>query len=367
MITKEDLIEFSELNDKLKEIKDYLKITSKEEELKKLQSKMMASDFWEDNQKAAKITQEHDTIKEVIDNYNTFMHIFSETATILEIITDEPDESLEKEYYQNMESIKTKIDKLEFITLLNEENDSNNAILNIHPGAGGTESCDWAAMLFRLYKRWAEIKNYDVQMLDYQAGDEAGIKNITLLIKGSFAFGYLKCENGIHRLVRISPFDSNARRHTSFASVHVTPEVDDTVDVSIAENDLRIDTYRASGAGGQHVNKTDSAVRITHLPTNIVVTCQNEKSQHQNRENAMKILISRLYELKQMEKEEEIAKLSGEKKEIGWGNQIRSYVFHPYNMVKDHRTKTEIGNIQSVMDGNIDEFILSYLKYLKKK
>jgi peptide chain release factor 2 len=365
MVIKEDLLEFSALNDKLKEIKEYLKIEEKSKELKVLQNKMSSADFWNDNQKAASVNREHDTIKEVIDNYNSLLEFINETATILELLADDPDEGLEKEFFSNLKKINKKIDDLEFITLLSDDIDSNNAILNIHPGAGGTESCDWASMLLRMYKRWAEIKNYEVELLDYQAGEEAGIKNITLLIKGNYAFGYLKCENGIHRLVRISPFDSNARRHTSFASVHVMPEVDDTVEVDLEENDLRIDTYRASGAGGQHVNKTDSAVRITHIPTGIVVTCQNQKSQHQNKENAMKILMSRIYQLKQEEKEKELAKLSGEKKEIGWGHQIRSYVFHPYNMVKDHRTKTEIGNIQSVMDGEIDEFILSYLKLLK--
>lgn len=367
MITKEDLMKFNELNEQLKEIKEYLKIEDKEEELKYLQKSMSASDFWDNRETAAKVSREHDAVKEVIDNYNSFLEIFTETAAILDLLADSPDEGLEKEFNDNIEIIKARISKLEFMTLLNEEMDTNNAILNIHPGAGGTESCDWASMLLRMYKRWAEIKNYQIDILDYQGGDEAGIKNITLLIKGNYSFGYLKCENGIHRLVRISPFDSNSRRHTSFVSVHVTPEVDDSIDIEVAENELRIDTFRASGAGGQHVNTTDSAVRITHIPTGIVVSCQNEKSQHQNRENGMKILLSRLYERRRQEKDKEIEKLSGEKKEIGWGNQIRSYVFHPYNMVKDHRTKTETGNIQSVMDGNIDDFILSYLKLLKKK
>jgi len=250
---------------------------------------------------------------------------------------------------------------------LNGSYDKNNAIVEIHPGAGGTESQDWASMLLRMYTRWAEDKGYVVETLDYQPGEEAGIKSVTLLIKGHNAYGYLKAEKGVHRLVRISPFDAAGRRHTSFVSVDVIPEMDDDVEIEIRPEDLRIDTYRSSGAGGQHVNKTESAVRITHLPTGIVVTCQSERSQIQNRERAMKILKARLLELKRQEQEKQLAELRGEQKEIAWGNQIRSYVFHPYSLVKDHRTGVEVGNVQAVMDGEIDVFIDAYLRQQVQK
>ncbi len=246
--------------------------------------------------------------------------------------------------------------------MLGGKDDARNAILTIHPGAGGTESMDWAGMLMRMYLRYAERHNFKSQVMDLQSGDEAGIKSVTIEITGKYAFGYLKAEAGVHRLVRISPFDSNSRRHTSFASVFVTPEIDDSIDIEINPQDLRIDTYRASGAGGQHVNKTDSAIRITHLPTNIVVQCQNERSQHKNKANALKILASRLYQLKLEEQKEKMKEIESSKKDIAWGSQIRSYVFHPYNMVKDHRTNVETSNIQQVMDGDLDKFIQEYLK-----
>jgi peptide chain release factor 2 len=246
--------------------------------------------------------------------------------------------------------------------MLSEPYDRNSAILQLHPGAGGTESQDWADMLLRMYTRWAEDHGYKVETLDYLAGDEAGIKSVTLLIKGNYAYGYLKAEKGIHRLVRISPFDSSGRRHTSFVSVEVMPEIDNDIEIEIRQEDLKIDTYRSSGAGGQHVNTTDSAVRITHIPTGIVVTCQSERSQIKNRDRAMKILKARLYERQLEEQQKELQSLKGEQSEIGWGNQIRSYVFHPYSMVKDHRTQVEVGNVQAVMDGEIDSFIEAYLR-----
>ena len=249
--------------------------------------------------------------------------------------------------------------------MLDGEDDQSNAILTIHPGAGGTESQDWASMLFRLYKRWSERRGFKFELLDYQDGDEAGIKSASFQISGDYAFGYLRSESGVHRLVRISPFDSGARRHTSFASVFVFPEVDDSVEVTIDTNDIRIDTYRASGAGGQHVNKTDSAIRITHIPTNIVVQCQDGRSQHQNKDNAMKMLKSRLYQFEKEKQDKEKKKLENDKMEIGFGSQIRSYVFHPYNMVKDHRTDEETSNTQAIMDGDIDQFIKSYLTSTK--
>lgn len=261
----------------------------------------------------------------------------------------------------SFERLSEEIDKLEFTTHLSGPDDMRDAILNIHPGAGGTESQDWADMLFRMYNRWAERHDFEIELLDYQPGDEAGLKSATMEIKGEYAFGNLKAESGVHRLVRISPFDANSRRHTSFVSVHVYPVVEDTSDIDIKAEDLRIDTYRASGAGGQHVNRTESAIRITHIPTNTVVTCQTERSQHKNKEAAMMVLKSRLYQLRREEEAKKMEKFDKSKKKIEWGSQIRSYVFHPYNMVKDHRTDHETSNVQAVMDGDIDKFIEAYL------
>jgi len=259
--------------------------------------------------------------------------------------------------------LKILFERIEIETLFADDIFHNNAIVNIHPGAGGTESQDWAQMLYRMYQRWFENKKFEYEILDYQLGEEAGIKNVTVLVKAKYAYGYLSTEQGIHRLVRISPFDANARRHTSFAAVTVLPEVNDDIEVDIREEDLRIDTYRASGAGGQHINKTDSAVRITHIPTGIVVQCQTERSQHKNKASAYLILKSKLFAKYESEKRKELDKIGGEKSDIAWGHQIRSYVFQPYTLVKDHRTDVEVGNIQSVMDGNIDIFIKSYLKH----
>ncbi len=274
---------------------------------------------------------------------------------------EEPDPEIEKDFEQAVAGLKKTLSELEFKRMLGGEHDKNNAILTIHPGAGGTESQDWAEMLMRMYLRYSERKGFKTEIMDLQSGDEAGIKSVTIEIQGSYAYGYLKAEAGVHRLVRISPFDSNKRRHTSFASVFVLPEIDENIDVEINPADLRVDTYRASGAGGQHVNKTDSAIRITHLPTGIVVQCQNERSQHQNRANAMKILAARLYQKQLDEQREKYKEIESSKKDIAWGSQIRSYVFHPYNMVKDHRTNEETSNTQAVMDGDIDAFIKSFL------
>ncbi len=273
------------------------------------------------------------------------------------------DSSLLAELDRQLDALERTIAQLERDNLLSGEKDINSAIVTIHPGAGGTESQDWAQMLMRMYLRWAERSGYAVQVIDLQGGDEAGIKSVTFTVKGEYAYGRLRVEAGVHRLVRISPFDANKRRHTSFASVFVYPELEDDIDIVIDEKDLRIDTYRASSAGGQHVNKTSSAIRITHLPTGFVTQCQNERSQHQNKEVAMKVLRAELYELEQRKKEEEMAKLTGEKKEIGWGSQIRSYVFQPYQMVKDHRTGKEVGNVSAVMDGDLDGFIEAYLMH----
>jgi len=281
---------------------------------------------------------------------------------MLELLEEEEDEEAARELKEEVEAISQDLDKLELKLMLGGKHDRNNAILSIHPGAGGTESQDWASMLLRMYQRWAERKGYKVEVLDLLPGDEAGIKSATLLVSGDYAYGYLKAESGVHRLVRISPFDANKRRHTSFASVSVIPEIEDEVDVEIKDEDLRIDTFRAGGPGGQHVNRTDSAVRIVHIPTGITVQCQSERSQHRNRELAMKVLKARLYEYYRQKQEEELAKLRGERKDIAFGNQIRSYVFHPYKLVKDLRTGVETGNVDAVMDGEIDMFIEAYLK-----
>jgi peptide chain release factor 2 len=281
---------------------------------------------------------------------------------LIEMTLEDEGESALGSLNQDYERLSSKLEDLEILGTLSGPDDFSNAFFNIHPGAGGTESQDWADILFRMYSRYFENKGYKVDIIDYQEGEGAGIKNVTLHVQGEYAFGYLKGENGVHRLVRISPFDANKRRHTSFASVHVEPELDDNIDIVIEDKDLRVDTYRSSGAGGQHVNKTDSAVRMIHIPTGIVVQCQNERSQIKNRATAMKMLKAKLYELEKQKNAEEAAKKSGEKKDIAWGSQIRSYVFHPYNLIKDHRTDHETANIGPVMDGDLDNFIMAYLR-----
>jgi peptide chain release factor 2 len=286
---------------------------------------------------------------------------------LAELIALEYDETLANDIIKNINNLKKNIEKLELEALLSGKYDKNNAILTIHPGAGGTEAQDWAEMLYRMYTRWANKSNYKVEELDYLEGDEAGLKSVTFEISGENAYGYLKGEMGVHRLIRISPFDSGGRRHTSFASLEVLPEITDDIEIDINPDDLRIDTYRASGAGGQHINKTDSAVRITHIPTNIVVSCQSERSQTMNKETAMRMLKSKLLDLKEKENKETISELKGEQKDIAWGSQIRSYVFCPYTMVKDHRTNYEVGNVDSVMDGELNDFMFEYLKYQIKK
>ena len=331
-------------------------------EIKKSEEKTFEKDFW--NRKDSKdILKEITNLKKVKDEYITLNSMDEEIEMILEFI-EMGDSSFENDLEEKMNMLEKEIDNFKIKLFLDEKYDSNNAILTINSGAGGTEACDWAEMLYRLYDRWANKKDFKVEILDSLAGEEAGLKSITMNIKGSFAYGYLKGEKGVHRLVRISPFDSNARRHTSFAAINVMPEIEDDVEINIKTEDLKIDTYRASGAGGQHVNTTDSAVRITHLPTNTVVTCQNERSQLKNRETAMKILKSKLFEIEMEKKEKEMANLKGVDSKIEWGSQIRSYVFQPYKMVKDHRTKAEEGNVEKVMDGDIDLFINEYLKWV---
>lgn len=323
---------------------------------------MAQPDFWNDQNQAQKVIDENNQLKAWVDNLSALQEAHDDIQVIMELIAEEGDESLLPEAEEGLKSLQKQLNDFELSMMLSEPYDRNNAILEIHPGAGGTESQDWAQILLRMYTRWAEKRGYKVETLDYLAGEEAGVKSVTLLIKGINAYGYLKAEKGIHRLVRISPFDSSGRRHTSFVSANVMPEIDDHVDVDLKTEDLKIDTYRASGAGGQHVNTTDSAVRITHLPTNIVVTCQSERSQIKNREQAMKILKARLLERQLEEKKAALAEIKGEQAEIGWGNQIRSYVFHPYSMVKDHRTQIEVGNVQGVVDGELDPFIEAYLR-----
>ena len=304
--------------------------------------------------------------KKLLEEYDILKNSYEEIDTIVEFI-EMGDNSFEAELEPKILDLDKEIKNFKTKLLLNEEYDMNSAILTINAGAGGTEACDWAQMLYRMYDRWANHHKFKVEILDSLAGEEAGIKSITLNIKGNYAYGYLKGEKGVHRLVRISPFDSNARRHTSFAAVNVIPEIDDEVEIDIRSEDLKIDTYRASGAGGQHVNTTDSAVRITHLPTNTVVTCQNERSQLKNKETAMKILKAKLFELEMEKREKEISDIKGAESKIEWGSQIRSYVFQPYKMVKDHRTKAEEGNIEKVMDGDIDLFINEFLNFNKSK
>ena len=335
-------------------------------DLSELEAKTSNPDFWSDSSKSGKVLQEIKIIKNKKEKYEKLESELNNLIDMNELLLTENDEDMADDLVKNTASISKEIDTIEVTTLLSDKYDVNNAIVTIHPGAGGTESQDWAEMLYRMYTRWANSNGYSVQELDYLDGDEAGLKSVTFLISGDYAYGYMKCEKGVHRLVRISPFDAGGRRHTSFASVEVLPEITEDIEIDINPDDLRVDTYRASGAGGQHINKTSSAVRITHIPTNIVVACQTERSQIQNRETAMKMLKSKLLALKEQEQKDKIDDLKGEQKDIAWGSQIRSYVFCPYTLVKDHRTNFEVGNVQNVMDGDLNEFMISYLKWLIK-
>lgn len=314
-----------------------------------------SQEFWNDAENAAKIQKEKTQIERKLDKYSIAKNAIEDAKELYEMAKEENDEESIAECFDSAEELERQILNMEIEVLLSEETDSNNAILSIHPGAGGTESQDWASILLRMYKRWAERRGFGVEVLDYQAGDEAGIKDVSILIKGENAYGYLKVENGIHRLVRISPFDSNAKRHTSFSSVMVSPEIDDNINIEIEDKDIRIDTYRASGAGGQHVNKTESAIRITHIETGVVVQCQNDRSQHKNKATAMKMLKSRLYELELEAQKAETAGVA--KSEIGWGHQIRSYVMQPYQQVKDTRSNEAYSNVSAILDGDIDKMI----------
>lgn len=326
---------------------------------------MEQPDFWQNQDKAQKTIGQMKALKGAIEPFQELGSAIEDEKVMLELAEEEQDEATAAEVEAAVAELSKRVERLQVRTLFSGPHDSKNAYVSIHAGAGGTEACDWVSMLLRMYSRWAEEKKFDVKMVDSVPGDEAGFRSVTLHVVGTSAYGYLRAEMGVHRLVRISPFDSGARRHTSFASVDAVPEYDEDVGLEINEKDLRIDTFRSGGAGGQHVNVTDSAVRITHLPTGVVVSCQNERSQHQNKRTAMKILLAKLIRLREKEREEEMAQLIGEKGEIAWGNQIRSYVLQPYTMVKDHRTGLEVGNVNAVLDGDIDAFIEAYLKKRK--
>nr|WP_218121804.1 peptide chain release factor 2 [Desulforhopalus singaporensis] len=351
----------SDLKARLLALKEHLDLASKKERLEQLERQTLAPDFWNDADQARVVQKELGQIQDQINDWEGRWKEVEDTELFLEMVIEEKDPDLELEIAEKIVVLSEDLAMAELECMFNGEHDKSNAIVAIHAGAGGTEAQDWTEMLLRMYLRWAEARGFKTNILDYLAGDEAGVKSVTVMFSGRFAYGYLRSELGIHRLVRISPFDASGRRHTSFASVMVMPELDDSIKVDIDEKDLRVDTYRSSGAGGQHVNKTDSAIRITHLPTGIVVQCQNERSQHRNKDTAMKMLAAQLYELEKQKKAEEQEGLSGDKKGISWGSQIRSYVMQPYRMVKDHRTDHETGNVDAVMDGNLDPFIKAYL------
>jgi peptide chain release factor 2 len=336
-------------------------LAAREERIAALDVQAAAPDFWNDSERAQKVLKERAELAEPITSWRKQLQEIEDVKVFAEL-ADEGAADAEAEAATKLTEVEAALERMELQRKLGGEHDAGNAIVTLHPGAGGTEAQDWAEMLLRMYLRWTERHGYKADLVDLQPGEGAGIKNATITVEGPYAFGYLKAEAGIHRLVRISPFDSNARRHTSFASVFVYPEIDEQVEVDINEADLRIDTYRSSGAGGQHVNKTDSAVRLTHLPTGIVVACQNERSQHKNKSMAMKILRARLYELEKQKQREKMAELDKTKKDIAWGSQIRSYVLHPYRLVKDHRTGIEVGNADGVLDGDLDQFIEAYLQ-----
>lgn len=338
----------------------------KKEQIRELEEKTFAEGFWNDQKSSEAVIKELNVLKDTVKKFEELELAFEDIKILVEFY-EAGDESVAEELESSYANIKTDLNNFNTELLLDGPYDNLNAIVTVHSGAGGTEACDWAEMLFRMFTRWVNKTGYKYTILDSLDGDGAGYKSITILVEGAHAYGYLKSEKGVHRLVRISPFDANKKRHTSFASVDVMPEINDDIEVVINQGDLRIDTYRASGAGGQHVNMTDSAVRITHFPTGVVVTCQNERSQLKNRDFAMKVLKSKLFEIELKKKEEDLKKIQGEQSDISWGNQIRSYVFQPYTLVKDHRMNFEVGNVQGVMDGDIDSFISAYLKWSKNK
>ena len=342
-------------------------VENKEKELKELESKTTENDFWNDTDNSSKVLKQINSLKSKVEGFKKLNNELNNLLEMSELLQVEEDEELAKDLLKSTDTLEKDIEKLEITTLLSGKYDNNNAILTIHPGAGGTEAQDWAEMLYRMYTRWANANGYEVKELDYLEGEEAGLKSVTFSVNGDYAYGYLKGEMGVHRLVRISPFDAGGRRHTSFASVEVLPEITDDIELDINPDDIKMDVYRASGAGGQHINKTSSAVRLTHIPTGIIVACQTERSQFQNRDTAMKMLKSKLLNLKEKEQKDTIDELKGIQMDIAWGSQIRSYVFCPYTLVKDHRTNYEVGNVQAVMDGDLNGFIDSYLKFNLEK
>ncbi len=347
----------------LKELEESIEPEKKKRQIAETEKIMEQPDFWDDMEKSGKIMKELKGLKNSVEDFSRLSEMYEDAEVMIEMGYEENDESLIPEIQASLNKFSDKLEEMRISTLLSGEYDKYNAILKLNAGAGGTEACDWVSMLYRMYSRWAENKGFSTEVIDFLDGEEAGIKTITVQISGDNAYGLLKSEHGVHRLVRISPFNAAGKRQTSFASCDVMPDIDEELDIEIKDDDIRVDTYRSSGAGGQHVNKTSSAIRITHLPTNIVVQCQNERSQLQNKDKAMKMLKAKLYILKQQEEQAKRSGIRGEVKEIGWGNQIRSYVMQPYTMVKDHRTNMEIGNVNSVLDGDINPFINAYLKW----
>ncbi|MBZ9606418.1 peptide chain release factor 2 [Clostridium estertheticum] len=366
ILIEEVISELNVLKSNVEEIRVSLDVASMEKQLRELEFTMQETSFWQDIKTAQQVTQKAKGIKDRIDRFNLIISKIEGLEVLIELSEEEEDDSSIAEMKSELKDLTLDTDRFRIEILLSGKYDINNAILTLHTGAGGSDAQDWTEMLYRMYSRWCEKKGYKIEVLDYQPSDEAGIKAVTLKITGEYAYGYLMAEKGVHRLVRISPFNANGKRQTSFASCEVLPELTDNQDVEIKPDDLRIDTYRSGGAGGQHVNKTDSAIRITHIPTGIVVQCQNERSQHSNKQTAMKMLMAKLLDLKERAKKDRIEDLTGDLKENGWGSQIRSYVFHPYNLVKDHRTNTEMGNVDAVMDGDIDIFIEAYLRQNNK-
>lgn len=365
MLQFEELkLELEKLKPDIIGLKDSLNIDHIGEDIVALEEMASRPEFWDDVKKSQEILKKTSDLKSIVSSYNDLYSKYEDLNALIEIADEEEDLSLYDEAKSDFDNFKSELERMRICTLLSEEYDKNNAILTFHAGAGGTEAQDWVQMLFRMYNMWGESHGYKVKTLDYLDGEEAGFKSISILVEGVNAYGFLKGESGVHRLVRVSPFDSSGRRHTSFASVEVMPEIDDNIEVDISPDDIKMDVFRASGAGGQHVNKTSSAVRLTHIPTGIVVACQNERSQHQNRDLAMKMLKSKLLEIKEREHLDKIEDIKGVQKEIGWGSQIRSYVFMPYTLVKDHRTDFEVGNINAVMNGDLDGFINAYLKLM---
>lgn len=367
MVQFEELrLDLERTKPEIDDLADALGLKAMESEIQQLENKATEPGFWDDMEKSQVILQRTSALKNKVEGYNSLVAKYEDALALIELANEDEDLSLLEEAQSEVDAIKESLEKQRLQTLLTGEYDSKNAILTFHAGSGGTEAQDWAEMLYRMYNRWAEKMGFKVKTLDYLDGDEAGLKSAVILIEGLNAYGYLKSEAGVHRLVRVSPFDSSGRRHTSFSSLEVMPEIDDNIQVDINPEDIKMDVYRASGAGGQKVNKTSSAVRLTHIPTGIVVACQVERSQHQNREVAMKMLMSKLMEIKEREHLDKIEDIKGVQKEITWGSQIRSYVFMPYTLVKDHRTSFETGNISAVMDGEIDGFINAYLKALSQ-